>query len=153
MIHFYDSATPQNVPSGVYAQVYVNGYTWPEHQIKRMARVYRTSVLREAFWAEFARELDIENGAAQPSDFLAFARHRFALGHHDPTAYVNRSNWQAVKDLVVADLGDWARYVRYRVATLDGTQDIPGVWAVQYRDVDGRYDLSVLHGVNDFTRP
>jgi hypothetical protein len=151
VIHFYDAATPQNVPSGVYAAVYINGYAWPESQIDRMSRVIRVSVHPEAFWAKYARVIDVENGAASPDNVVPFIRERIAHGHHDATAYVNRSNWDAVKQLVAAaKLEAW---VRYWVATLDGTQDVPGAWAVQYATINNAYDLSVLHGVNDFSNP
>lgn len=151
-IHFYDSATPQNVPSGVYAAVYVNGFAWPQSQIKRMERVIRISVQREAFWAKYARVLDIENGAALPQDFIPFAHARLAHGFNDPTAYVNRSNWDTVKQLV-ADAG-LEKFVHYWVATLDETQDIPGAWAVQYQGgQNAPYDVSILHGLNTFHRP
>ena len=158
-IHFYDAATPQNVPSGVYAGVYVNGYAWPERQVKRMARVFRISVHRESFWAKYARCIDVENGAALPEDVPPFIHTRRAHGHNDATAYVNRSNWLAVynhvKDAGMPEPLWW-------VSTLDGTQEVElsenGVviaraWAVQYEDHRNMYDLSILHGINNFVRP
>jgi hypothetical protein len=148
MIHFYDAATPENVPSGVYAAVYVNGYAWPQSEVERMAKVIRISVQREAYWAKYARVIDVETGAALPADVVPFIRERMALGHDDATAYVNRSNKATVEQLV----DDAGLKCRYWVATLDGTQDIPGAWAVQYLGA-GRYDLSILYGVNDFHNP
>lgn len=149
-IHFYDSATPQNVPSGVYAAVYVNGFAWPERQVKRMARVFRISVHREAFWAKYARCIDVESGAALPEDVPGFLRERRAHGYGDGTVYVNRSNWETVKEHIQRAA---LPQPFYWVATLDGTQDVPGAWAVQYRDEGNRFDLSVLHGINNFVRP
>ena len=84
MIHFYDAATPENVPSGVYAAVYVNGFAWPESQIKRMAKVIRISVHREAYWAKFARVIDIESGAALTTDAVPFIRARRAHSRPRP---------------------------------------------------------------------
>ena len=150
-IHFYDAATPENVPSGVYAAVYVNGFAWPLEEIRRMRRVIRVSVEREAAWAGKARVLDIENGAAEPSDLVPFIKRRMSHGYRDATAYVNRSNW-----------GDCLERVQHAglrcywwVRTLDGTQDVGGgAWAVQYRGgMTAAYDLSVLHGVDSFHRP
>lgn len=150
-LHFYDAATPENVPTGVYAAVYVNGFAWPEREVKRMARVIRISVLREASWARFARVIDVESGAARPEDVPAFIHHRRQLGFPDATAYVNRSNWDAVKRAV-----DDAKLPHpfYWVSTLDGTQNVPGAWAVQYQGGgNAPFDLSVLHGINNFVRP
>lgn len=154
-IHFYDAATPENVPSGVYAAVYVNGFAWPESQVRRMAKVIRISVHREARWARFARVIDVERGAALPQDVVPFIHERRAhIGVHggepwdDATAYVNRSNHQQIIDLVDAA---GIPQPRYWVATLDGT-DLAGVWAVQRFGHPG-FDLSVLHGRDDFHRP
>jgi hypothetical protein len=150
-IHFYDAATPENVPSGVYAAVYINGFAWPESQIRRMSHVFRISVQREARWARFARCIDVETGAALPEDVPPFIEHRRALGFPDSTAYVNRSNWEEVRQRV-----EHAKLPHpfYWVATLDGTQDVPGAWAVQYQGGgNAPFDKSVLHGVNNFVRP
>lgn len=146
-IHFYDAANPHNVPSGVYAAVYVNGYAWPESQIRRMHRVIRISVLREAYWARYARVIDVETGAARPEDVVPFLRHRLEFGHRDGTAYVNRSNHAIVAELVK----EAGIPCRFWVATLDGTADIPGAWAVQYSGGERTaYDLSILDGIDDF---
>lgn len=151
MIHFYDSASPENVPSGVYAAVYVNGFAWPRAQVNRMARVIRVSTSAEADWARDARCIDVETGAATPADAVAFVRERRRLGFDDATVYVNRSNHDEVAKLIaevkLAPPFWW-------VATLDGTQDVPGAWAVQYQGgMHAAFDLSVLHGVNNFRAP
>jgi hypothetical protein len=40
------------------------------------------------------------------------------------------------------------------IATLDGTTDVPGAWAVQYQGgMRAPYDLSVLIGVDNFHAP
>lgn len=151
-VHFYDSASPENIPTGVHAAVYINGFAWPESEIRRMSRVIRVSVLREAHWAQHARVIDVENGAAQPQDVVPFIRYRMAMGagdRHNATAYVNRSNYEQVRNLVK----EAGLHCRYWVATLDGTQEVEGSWAVQYwGGVRSPYDLSVLHGVNDFSK-
>lgn len=158
-LHFYDSANPLNVPSGVYAGVYVNGFAWPESQVRRMARVFRISVHREAFWAKYARCLDIESGAALPVDLPPFIRERMAHGFPDSTAYVNRSNWRQAWEIVKA-----AKLPEplWWVSTLDGTQwveltvnnvVVAKPWAVQYLNDNNRFDLSVLHGINNFVKP
>lgn len=151
MIHFYDSASPQNIPSGVHAAVYINGYAWPDEEILRMASVFRVSVLREASFARWASCIDVETAAATPADAVAFCRERRELGFNDPKCYVNRSNWSTVK-AAIAD----ARLAEplWWVATLDGTQDIEGAWAVQYQGgPTSAFDLSVLKGRNEFHRP
>lgn len=151
-IHFYDAATPENVPSGVHAAIYVNGRdAWPRSQVDRMAAVFRISVLREASWAKFARCLDIEPGAAEPQDAVPFMGLRLELGFPDGTTYVNRSNRAEVQELCrEAKLKfrgkPWMPFEW--VATLDGT-DVSDAWAVQLETVHG-YDYSVLHGINNF---
>lgn len=150
-IHFYDAATPGNVPSGVHAAVYVNGeFAWPPGQKLRMGRIFSVSVLPDPEFARQARCIDVETGAATPEDVVPFARRRWELGFNDATAYVNRSNWPAVRALVDAA----GVQCRYWVATLDGTMQVPGAWAVQYQGGENApYDLSVLYGTNDFVRP
>lgn len=146
-IHFYDAATPENVPSGVYAACYINGYAWSEAQRKRMERIFCVSVLPEAYWARFARCIDIERGAATPNDLVPFIKAR-RLHHDDATAYVNRSNWETCK-MLCADAGIAEPF--WWVATLDGT-DITDAWACQRYGYSG-YDLSVLHGHDNFVKP
>jgi hypothetical protein len=149
-LHFYDATEPRNVPSGVHAAVYVNGlYAWPQHDIDRMGAVFRITVKSGAEWAAKARCIDIEAGDATPASAMSFLieRHkRFG----DATAYCNRSTWPAVKTLVQrAGIS-----VFYWIATLDGTQTVPGAWAVQYYGgMTSPYDLSVLHGVDNFHKP
>lgn len=146
-VHFADAATPQNVPSGMHAAVYCNGFTWPADQIRRMAKIRTITVDRESHWASIASIIDVENGAALPPDVVPFLRERKARGYDDGTAYVNRGNWSTVKSLVDAA----GVPCLYWVATLDGTMVIPGAWAVQYGQAPGgAYDLSVLYGHDYF---
>jgi hypothetical protein len=151
MIHFYDAASPENVPSGVYAAVYINGdYAWPHDEIARMRKVFRISIEREPSWARIARCIDIENGAGGVEDAAPFIRARLHYGFNDGTVYVNRSN----RDEVDRRLRAAGFTALEWVSTLDGTQDIPGAWAVQYQGgMHAAYDLSVLHGVNNFHNP
>jgi hypothetical protein len=158
VLHFYDSASPENIPSGVHAAAYINGYAWSQAEMDRMSRIFRISVLREAAFGRWARCLDIENGAALPQDlppFIALRKHRW----DNTTGYVNRSNWEAA---IIAVLDAGEPIPRWWVATLDGTQyveiNVRGTvykpWAVQYYGGgNAPYDLSVLHGENDFVRP
>lgn len=154
-IHFYDASRPENVPSGVYAGVYVNSFPWPQDQIDRMHRIFRISERREAFWAHKARCIAVEPGAAEPEDVVPFMAVRLSLGYHDGVAYVNRSNWDAVKMEIKDHESELRGFVpHYWVATLDGTQDVPGAWAVQYEGGgNAPFDRSILHGVDNFVRP
>jgi hypothetical protein len=150
--HFYDSASPQNVPSGVYAAVYANGaYRWSTQQVDRMERVFHISVLPDATEAEFARCIDVESGAATPADAVQFVAARRKYGFDDATVYVNRSNWATVRALIAKARLDEPLYW---VATLDGTMAVSGAWAVQYHGgMSAAYDVSVLLGVDNFVRP
>lgn len=158
--HFYDAASPENVPSGVYAAVYINArYAWSHHEIARMAKVFRISVEREASWARIARCIDLENGAGEPQDAAPFVKARWDFGFNDATVYVNRSNRDDVKERLAhagfkttQQPSTAVQYAYDWVATLDGT-DVPDAWAVQIATVHGAYDLSVLHGVNNFHPP
>lgn len=116
-----------------------------------MARVFRVSVRGESDWAHSARCIDVENGAATPQDAVAFVKERRRLGYNDATVYVNRSNHEETAKLI-SEAGLEPPY--WWVATLDGTQDVPGAWAVQYQGgLHAAFDLSILHGVNNFHQP
>jgi hypothetical protein len=149
-IHFYDSASPENIPSGVYAAVNIDGdFAWSERDIHRMARVFRYVVHPTVEKSWMARGVDIENGDATVAEAMPFliARHR---NFGDATAYVNRSTLPVLREAVSRagiTVYEW-------VATLDGTQNVEGAWAVQDQGgVDARFDLSILHGVNNFHTP
>ncbi len=81
--------------------------------------------------------LDVETGAASPADCPGWSDRFNRPGRRAPTFYVNRSNWSAV----LAALN--GRPADFWIATLDGTQSVPGAVAVQYRDFGG-YDESVI---------
>lgn len=149
-IHFYDAANPENIPSGVFAAVAINGdFAWPEEDIRRMARVFRYSVEREPGFARLARGLDVESGAADLTDIVPFIKVRRER-YDDATVYVDRSNWEEAKARV-AHAGLAQPF--YWIPTLDGTQNVPGSWAVQYQGgIHSAFDLSVLHGKNNFVR-
>lgn len=150
-LHFYDSANPESIPSGVYGAVYINGdFAWDEEDIHRMSRIFKITVDPGAQWAREARCIDIETGDATPWDAIPFLIERHRL-YGDATAYCNRSTWPIVKQLVRAHGGF---PVLYWIATLDGTQNVPGAWAVQYGGgIHSAFDLSVLRGVNNFVKP
>lgn len=149
-IHFYDSANPAAIPSGVYAAVYINGFAWSPSQIRRMHKVFAISVHDDITAAHHARCIDVENGATTPDHVVPFLRLRRSLGFNDGTVYVNRSNHDMVERLCI----DAGLRPFFWVATLDGTQDVPGAWAVQYQGGEhAAFDLSVLHGVDNFHRP
>jgi hypothetical protein len=151
-IRFYDSANSVDVPTGAYAAVYINGYyAWAEVEVARMAKVFRVSVRADPTWAASARCIDVEQGAASPNQAVAFVEERRRLGFDDATVYCDRSTWttlitQFARAKVEAPL--------WWIATLDGTGYLPGAWAVQYQGgPHAPYDLSVLHGVDNFHRP
>lgn len=163
-LHFFDAANSHNVASGVHAGVYINGrFAWEHDEIMRMSAIFKISVFADSFWAQRARCLDIEQGAAGPEDAVPFCQRRGAFlaahGMHvnDSVVYVNRSNRDDIRErlhhagfqLVLASTHQ--KTVREWVATLDGT-DITDAWSCQ-RETNGRVDISVLHGVNDFRKP
>ena len=153
-LHFYDAANAGNVPSGVVAFVPVDGdFAWRESDVHRMSRVARYTVLGGAEAARHARGIDIEVGdrANNPDEYMPFliARHK---SHGDATPYCNRSTLPSVQQH--CERAGILSGMHFWVATLDGTQDVPGAWAVQYEGgFTARFDLSVLHGVDNFHRP
>ena len=158
-VFFYDASNPANIASGVHAAYYVNGYAWPKSEIDRMGAVFGVSVLPESYWAKVARCIDIETGAASVENAVPFirARRKFLLdtyGHNyndDATCYVNRSNMDAVREAFTVD---HLPEPLYWVATLDGTWEVDGAWAVQGQGgPTAAYDLSILHGVYNFHKP
>jgi hypothetical protein len=116
-----------------------------------MHKIFSVSVERSQHWASKARCIDVELGAATPDDVVPFVKQRRDLGFDDATVYCNRSTLVAVKQRLkeahVSGVYLW-------IATLDGTRDVPGAWAVQYQGgVHSAFDLSVLHGVDNFHTP
>lgn len=149
-IHFYDSASPENIPSGVHAAVNIDGdFAWQQRDVHRMAAIFRYVVHPTVAKAHLARGVDIENGDATVDEAMPFLieRHKH---YGDATAYVNRSTLPELRARVNAAgivVFEW-------VATLDGTQDVGGAWAVQYQGgIHAAFDLSVLHGPNNLHRP
>lgn len=157
---FFDSTTPSAIPSGSRAAVYPFGsFAWPASEIDRMSRVFRIVEFgAEPRLAEFCRCVGFEPGGATLGQSLAFLEAREQFGHHDGTAYVNRSEWAAVISEVDSLIAArrLSHHPRYWVATLDGTVGplIDGrfCWAVQdksARMVGFNADQSILYGTND----
>jgi hypothetical protein len=149
-IHFYDSAEPRNIPSGVYAAVCMDGdFAWSPHDIERMAKVFRYIVHPTVEKAMIARGVDIEKGNATVPEAMPFLVERHRM-FGDATAYCDRSTLPELRGAVNAagiEVFEW-------VATLDGTQGVEGAWSVQYLGgLTSPFDLSVLHGVDNFHRP
>lgn len=151
-LHFYDATEPRNVPSGVHAAVYVNGaFAWPEAEVHRMAKVIHVSVHGSGDAWKQARCVDIENGDATPDSAMPFLIER-TKHYGDATAYCNRSTRPLVAER--CERAGILHAVRFWIATLDGTQDVQGAWAVQYQGgMFSPVDVSVLHGVDDFVTP
>ena len=154
-IHFYDAANPRNVPSGVYAAVPIDGmfaHDWGLH-IHRMEKVFRYTVLGGVAVAHQARGIDIERGdrANSPNFYIPFLEER-TKHYGDATAYCNRDTRPSV--MAACERAGILDRVLFWVATLDGTSEVPGAWAVQYKGgPTSPFDLSVLHGVDNFHRP
>ena len=102
-------------------------------------------------WARFARVLDVENGAAGISTVVPFLRIRRAHGWDDATIYCNRSNHATIMEAV---RNARIPQPRYWIATLDGTKRVSNEWATQYQGgMTAAFDMSVLHGIDDFHTP
>lgn len=153
-LHFYDAANSHNVPSGVVAFVPADGdFKWRDSEASRMSRVAYYTVLGGAEAARYARGIDIEVGdrANIPDEYMPFL---IARNQHygDATPYCNRSTRPSV--MAACERAGILDKMHFWIATLDGTQDIEGAWAVQYQGgLHAPVDLSVLHGVDNFHRP
>ena len=91
--------------------------------------------------------LDVEHGAADPSQCPGWADRFHRAGRRRPTLYCNRSTIEAVRRAMGSRPFDWW------AATLDGTRFLPGAVAVQYCGAadsndpcrtGGHYDESVI---------
>jgi hypothetical protein len=122
------------------------------------AGVMRTSVRSESVWAAICREIDVEAGAATPSDVPGFILAREDHGHHDAGVYVDLDGWPAVQgQLELAGIGPGR--VRVRIAHWTGVPELiqlPGwgpVWAHQYRNWEAAgYDDNAVFGARDWSR-
>jgi len=150
-LHFYDASNSHNVPSGVHAAVYMDGeFAWTESEIKRMGPIFRITVLGGVEAAHKARSIDIEKGnpAYDPERFMPFLIER-SRHYGDATPYCDRSDRPMVEQH--CERAGILHLMRFWIATLDGTQDVEGAWAVQYSGgFHSPFDISVLHGRNDF---
>jgi hypothetical protein len=138
----YDSVEPTVIPGNAEVVAgYVDGfYSWvPEG----WARFPNATKVRIAVFASTndGDVLDVENGDATPAQARSWLQMRAAAGVARPTIYCNRSTRSAVEAACVGIPHDlW-------IATLDGTQNVPGAVAVQYAGsaITGHnYDVSVV---------
>lgn len=138
----YDSIDPFAIPVDAEA---VAGYidnpprsptlpAWPAGAFDRFSTPLKVRIARIAT-TDDGHALDVETGAATPAESRGWVQLRLAAGII-PAVYVNRGNEAAV-EIACAGL-----QFRLWVATLDGTQTVPGALAVQYTDT-GPYDLSL----------
>jgi hypothetical protein len=134
---------------------------WPPSAFRKFSRVMRISVQTEAHWAQHCREIDVESGAAAPTDIPPFIHAREAAGHADGGAYFSLANWPDVSAaLLAADIAP--HRIRLRIADWTGKPrrivlDAGGLkwtaWAHQFENVpDLGIDRSMIWGAQDFTR-
>lgn len=168
LIHFYDSASPQNIPSGSYAAVELTNFPWDQEDIDRMHRIFRfVASGTPSFWMHKARGVDFEPGGDSLQQVIdaCIARHTYKFD--DFTVYgdenhMNNVNGDGTGGSLPAVLRQHApgRPFRLWVAAWDGDPTarpvIDGVpaWAKQFQGgVRAPYDVSALYGVNDFQHP
>ncbi len=144
----YDSTTAADIPAGAQMVAgYVDGrYAWSSSDWARFPNAVHVRIAAAPNTNE-GHVLDVEQGAAAPDDLPVWLTVRRAAGV-DPSAYVNRSNWQAARDACaragVAEPHWW-------LAAYDGVAEIPaGTVAKQYADEamttspHGHFDLSAV---------
>lgn len=144
----YDSTTAADIPADAQMVAgYVDGrYAWSSADWARFPNAVRVRIVVSA-GSNDGQVLDVEQGDATPDELPAWLTMRRAAGV-DPSAYVNRSNWQASRDACaragVAEPHWW-------LAAYDGVAEIPaGTVAKQYADEamttspHGHFDLSAV---------
>ena len=142
----YDSTSPSAIPADAAVVAgYADGrYQWSSADWDRFPNAVKVSVV--CFPQSAGDVLDIETGCAAPADVSGWLDRYNRPVFMVPTLYVNRANWDAVRQAV------GSRPVDYWVATLDGTQVVAGAAAVQYCGAAGsgdpcqsagNYDLSL----------
>lgn len=154
-LHFYDASNPHNVPSGVHAAVPFDGIFAPEwrNEVHRMGAIFYYTVLGGEEVAKHASGIDIETGdrANNPDFYMPFLIAR-TKHYGDAKPYCNRSTLPSVQ--AACERAKILDKMHFWVATLDGTQDVPGAWAVQFQGgMRAPVDISVLHGRNYFHKP
>jgi hypothetical protein len=141
-----------------YANVW---HDWTGTQFARFNHVMRISVLPEAYWARFARCIDVERGAASTGDVAGFVLDREARGHHDATAYFSASlGGDVISALTGAGIGP------DRVRLWVASWDIPAqaieiergwiAWAHQFQPAISNnlgVDRSMIFGAQDLSVP
>lgn len=152
----YDSTTASDIPTTArMVGGYVDGlYRWSDADWARFPAAVKVRIAVLASTND-GHVLDIEPGAAHPSDAPAWVRMRRAAGLSVPSLYValwtpggwSKSIYQATHDAIVSagidpnGLGWW-------VADYNGQANIPsGFVAHQYQNAPGsggHYDLSVV---------
>lgn len=165
---FADSVNPAAIPSTfTHVAAYANGkFLWPSNELDRFAKHIRIGVYpRRPDQARYARVLDVERYDASVSDFMAFARERHQLGHHDATAYCSLSLvgslWEEMRGVDVPWRLWAAWYVPFQPSAASVLAELEGafgvrlpaskLWAVQW-DNGATFDTSVLYGADDFSR-
>lgn len=142
-----DSTDPFAIPADtpVVAGYGDGRFQWSSAGWARFPNAVKLSIV--CFPQSIGDILDIETGCAAPADAPDWCDLFARPGRRAPSLYVNRSNWGTVRSAV------GSRRVDYWVATLDGTQSIPGAVAVQYCGASdsndpcrtsGHYDESVI---------
>lgn len=138
----YDSVDPTAIPADAQMVAgYVDGfYRWTDAGWNRFPNAIKIRIAVSA-WTNDGDVLDVETGDATPAQARGWIRNRQAAGIFKPTVYCNRSTRPAVEAACSGLNFDlW-------IATLDGTQDIPGTVAVQYAGssiTTQNYDVSVV---------
>lgn len=132
-----DSVTAAAIPVGTPVVAgYADGlYVWSSEDWNRHPDAVHLSI---AVHPDHQGDvLDVERGDAVPEDVPGWIDRFNRPGRRAPTIYCDRSAIASVRALTGHRVWDWW------AATLDGTIDVPGAVAVQYRDFGG-YDESFI---------
>lgn len=138
----YDSIDATAIPADAEMVAgYVDGkFVWPQSSWDRFPSAMKVRIAVFASTND-GTVLDVENGDATPAQAPGWLKNRLAAGERRPTIYCNRDTRAAVETACQGIQHDlW-------IATLDGTENIPGTVAVQYAGsaiTHSNYDLSIV---------
>lgn len=153
----YDSTNAADIPIDAAAVAgYVNGeFAWSPEDWARFTAASKLGI--DVKNAGAGGALDIEKGDADIPDAPSWVANRHAAGIGRPWLYIDRENWQALHDELIASAGrpvgglEWGYWVAdwtgepHELELPDGTK----ADAVQYADPatsGGHFDLTAIYG-------
>lgn len=146
----FDAITPENIPTNPQMVAgYANGlYAWSQTEWNQFPGIPRASI--DVVGNHYGCDvLDVESGDASVSTAVDWVKMKWrAPIIYPPVIYCNRATLTPLFNAMDAAGYKIGTHFRTWIATLDGTRnvgDMTGVTAVQYSDINNRYDASIVY--------